>query len=62
MPASSNGRAPSPDPASITSWARRWIAGRSTSTEGMRTPNLDASRASRAIFALRNITLVGTHP
>ena len=62
IPASSKGFAPSPELASITSWARRWIAGRSTSTEGIRRPNLEASLASRAILALRSITLVGTQP
>ena len=62
MPARSNGAAPSPDWASMTSRARCWTAGRSTLTDGIRTPKRPASRASAAIFALRSMTLVGTHP
>ena len=43
--------------------ARSRTATRSTSTGwGTRTPKRAASRAVAAIFALRSMTLVGTHP
>ena len=62
IPSSSKGPASSPDEASITARTRSITAPKSTSTVGMRTPKRSASRASAAIFALRSMTLVGTHP
>ena len=46
----------------MISRARRITAGKSTSTEGTRTPYREAPRAEAATFALASMAFVGTQP